>query len=47
MKLILNKSEITPDEYKTITDKYKVPVEFIPEFDVAKTIQKELNKLNK
>lgn len=47
MKLILNKSEITPDEYKTITDKYKVPVEFIPEFDFAKTIQKELNKLNK
>jgi len=47
MKLILNKSEITPDEYKTITDKYKVSVEFIPEFDFAKTIQKELNKLNK
>lgn len=47
IKLILDKSEITPDEYKMIEDKYKVPVKLVPENAVAKTIQAELNKLNK
>jgi hypothetical protein len=32
---------------KLIEDKYKVPVKLVPENAVAKTVQAELNKLNK